>query len=229
MKALTTFSVLVLSAASLYGACGGGDDNMGAGGAGGGSTGAGGANAGGVKRSPSGECPGAGNTCTQAENDAYGKCITDKCDGQYKMCLGNDYKSGKFGGPCGTYVTCASKCGCGDTACSQACGTPDMTCVNCLINLSPCALNSGCKVPACAGAPATGGGGASGGGGAGGSGGVTISGTCADLLKCCMSITDATKKMQCMMQHDQAKMAGAAGDTVCGIGYTVFKSSGVCK
>ncbi|MDB5215066.1 MAG: hypothetical protein JWO86_2993, partial [Myxococcaceae bacterium] len=62
------------------------------------------------------------STCTQAETDSYNSCLTTMCDAQYQAALGSGYKTGSYGGACGTYITCTQACACNDTACYMKCG-----------------------------------------------------------------------------------------------------------
>ncbi len=220
---------LSLSLGVCVGACPGGDDDnkpgVDAGTTPGGTTPGGTIPGSGVPSSMMGgmACPSGSQqgSCTAAESKAYGDCIITKCDSQYSMCLGSGYKTGTFGGPCGTWMTCQSKCGCNDSACVTACGQPPAACSTCIQSLSSCVLNSGCQIPTCAG-----GGGAGGaGGGAGGAGGGA-GGTCADLARCCASVTNAGVKMACDAQYNTLK---GAGDFACGQVLNVYKMQNLCK
>lgn len=165
-----------------------------------------------TERSKTGECK--PSDCTDQEQQDYSSCLTTQCDAEYAKCLGSDYKNGNFGGPCKAYMECTTKCKCGDTACTQACGVPPPSeCVNCLTQAGQCA-NSKCPAPKCYSQQ-------QGGGDAGSS-----SGTCADLAACCASITDATKKATCEQQFAQVQ---AAGDAACGAMYSQQKSAGNCQ
>ena len=189
-------------------------------------------------------------TCTAAQNKAYGDCVQSKCDGAYKMCFGDSYKSGSFGGPCAVWIGCSAKCNC-DTTCMGTCGLAPPDCRTCLMGpLTQCVVKSSCVPPVCSGggtggsgggtggsgggtggsggnAGGSGGGGAggSGGGGAGGSGGG--SGTCADLMRCCANAINAQIKAACQMQLEMIKnMPGA--DEACGQLAGYYKMSGNC-
>lgn len=144
------------------------------------------------------------STCTEAELKPYGDCVNEKCATKYAECYGADYKSGNFGGPCGTYIKCTQACGCNDTACYQKCGTPDAACTTCIQGSATCA--DSCTVPSCG----SGSSGSSGGGGGGK--------TCADLKACCDKITDASKKSNC----DQTYNAVKGSDANCGALYSTF-------
>ena len=165
-------------------------------------------------------CTGAGsgatNTCTATETTTYGNCVQAACNTTYTTCLGAGYKTGTYGGACGTWFKCASACPCTDTTCLLACGPPSADCTTCLQQFSTCSAT--CTEPACY-STASGSGGASGAhtGGASGTstggapgtstGGVsgsatggtsgTATGTCADLTNCCNKAADATTKLDC--------------------------------
>lgn len=193
---------LVATAGSLLAvaACSGSSTSTGTGGDGGasssssssssgasGSTGSSGSS-GGIK-----ECPSTESTCTEAEAKPYSDCIAAQCDTTFTQCYGAGYKSGTFGGPCGTYITCTQACGCDDDACRAKC-TLDDACKNCVIPaVSTCA--SKCEAPACAS------GGSS--GSSGSSGGATKS--CADLKTCCDGLADEDKKTECNQVYDGVK------------------------
>jgi hypothetical protein len=176
-------------------------------------------------------CPpsntGAG-TCSAEQTKAYSDCLQNKCDSAYQACFGSGYKSGSFGGACGTWIGCYAKCPCGDTACRGACGLPPADCQACTVNqLGPCQMNAGCTYPTCTGTGTGGSGGGtggSGGGGAGGGGG----GTCSDLAKCCNSLADASQKSACNMAVTGAMQPGL-GDAYCGQILMVYRAGGVCK
>jgi hypothetical protein len=53
-----------------------------------------------------------------------------------------------------------------------------------------------------------------------------FAGTCADLLACCNSIADATKKAQCQAGY---ALVQSSGDTACGVAYTGLKQDGYCQ
>ena len=167
----------------------GGTSGATSGGASGGTSGAtsGGTSGGGVIGNKCGTTGSSTSTCTQAETDSYNSCITTMCDAQYQMALGSGYKTGSYGGACGTYITCTQACACNDTACYGKCGQPDAACTTALTSASTCAMNK-CPPPAClsAGKDA---------GSSGTSGGTTH--TCAELRACCDKIADPTEKMNC--------------------------------
>lgn len=200
----------VLLCALTAGACGdsdddkeGGDNGGGNGGASGNGGSGGGASAG--ERDENGNCIPETSTCTQAEQDAYTDCLTTMCDAPYKKCLGDGYKTGNFGGPCGTFIECSNACDCDDTACTQAC-TPSSECTSCLTNdVSPCVQK--CEIPECYT-----------GGGAGlPEGGIPGAGkTCADLKACC----DAKPAGQAKDTCNQLLMASQNMDIACGAYYT---------
>ena len=177
-----------LLAASMACSSGGGGGDGGAGGDGGGG-------GGGPK-----QCAPSGNTmCTQADLDAYGQCAVQNCDAQYQKCMGAGYKSGSFGGLCGTYISCTQKCGCNDNACYQACGQPDMACTSCLTNDLNACVQSKCTLPKCFG----------------------VNKTCADLQACCAKLTDMTKKATCDATYNAVK---SSGDIACNAAIQNYKT-----
>jgi hypothetical protein len=167
-------------------------------------------------------CPSSSSSgCTAEQNKTYSDCVINACDAQYKSCLGNDYKSGTFGGPCASYFSCVTKCGCTDQACRTACMIP-AECQTCIVGqLAPCVVGAACTAPTCNG----GSGGAGGAGGAGGGGGG--GGTCADLAACCAAMTNAQIKMACMAQYNAVK--GAGGDPACNSVVSAYRAAGQCK
>lgn len=181
-----------------------------------------------------GMCAPATSTCTQAETNAYSTCLSNACNSSFAACYGPNYKTGSYSGPCATYLTCVSKCACGDTACEVAC-TMDATCQTCETGIFSCVLGASCTPPACyAGTSGTGGTSGGGSGGtSGGTGGFTgfdgsipgldggFSGTCANLLACC-NATSAQLKPACMMAYASIL---STGDTGCGIVFTEIKST----
>ncbi len=126
------------------------------------------------------------STCTDAENQAYGSCLQDKCNSEYSKCFGADYKSGKFSGSCGPYITCTQACPCNDTACTSKCAAPTSECTTCLQGFSSCSQQ--CPVPACAT------GGSSGSSGSSGTPAGTTCGTatCATGEYCSLSYDSST-------------------------------------
>ena len=159
-------------------------------------------------------------SCTQAELTTYDNCIVAKCGSMSSTCNS---------GPCASYSSCASKCGCNDTACRTACGQPSSACETCLGQVGACVLGANCMAPACLTGGGTGGtsGGAGStgalGGFSGGLGGSTGSGgTCADLLACCNAATNATVKSACMSEYTTLM---SSGDAACGAFLGPVKSS----
>jgi hypothetical protein len=124
-------------------ACGGdgGSGNPDGGGAGG--TGGGGANA----------CIPATTSCTAADQAAvnqYVGCLETACATEYMACYGAGYKSGNYGGPCGTYAQCYAACGCNPpSSCTSACGAATQDCTACLSTLGACVAPAACSRPAC--------------------------------------------------------------------------------
>jgi len=169
-----------------------------------------------------------GGTCTAEQNKTYSDCIMSKCDSAFQTCYGAGYKSGNFSGPCQSWIACYAKCACNDMACRNACGFPMGECLTCATMTGSCVSSSGCMAPVCTGSGtggSGGGGGASGTGGAGGGGGG--SGTCADLMKCCASMTNAQLKMACDAQYNALK-SQAGGDSACGMLAAQYKAGGLC-
>lgn len=211
MKRVVLIVGLVLGA--LGAGCGSSssDDNGGAAGSGGGSTG------GNSSTTSRLACAGGQQgSCKEADYQEYGTCIANKCDTQYKKCLGSNYAKGDWGGACGSWMGCIAKCSCGDTACTSKCGVPDSTCASCLLtDINGCVMTSGCKQPACAGSSTP----------VGMMMPTMVTGTCSDLQKCCSSLS-GTDKSDCMAGYDQAK---AGGDTACGVVVSGLKAAGRCK
>lgn len=162
------------------------------------------------------QCPTPGqntSSCTQAEIDAYDNCPINNCDAELQECFGSGYKTGSFGGACGTYVSCSQKCACGDTACQQACGLPDQNCQTCLQKYSSC-YQAKCPEPACM---KTGSSTSSTSSSSSSTGGTAK--TCADLQTCCNGLTDAQKKSTCLQGYDAIK---ASGDAACAQAYSAL-------
>jgi hypothetical protein len=201
-------------------------------------------------------CPTSSGTaaCTAAQVKPYSDCVESKCGSAFQECYGSGYKSGSFSGPCGTWIGCYAKCNC-DKTCQSACGLPPAECNTCLsTKVTPCVLGAACTYPMCngtggsggaggsgsggnggAGGSGSGGNGGAGGSGSGGSGGAggagggggTGGGTCADLTKCCNSMTNASQKASC----DMALMASmqAGGDFYCNQILMVYRVAMVCQ
>lgn len=144
------------------------------------------------------------STCTDAEIKPYSDCINDKCGAKFAECYGPGYKTGNFGGPCGTYITCSNACACNDTTCYQKCGTPAPACSTCLQGVGTC--TSACTAPACATASTSS---SSGGPGAK---------SCADLKACCDAIVDPAKKTECNQTYSAVK----ASEASCNAIYTTY-------
>ncbi|HSO33580.1 MAG TPA: hypothetical protein VLT33_13700 [Labilithrix sp.] len=158
------------------------------------------------------QCPSSGSKCTDAENQAYGSCIQEKCDATFTKCYGADYKNGNFSGACGTYITCTQACACGDTACLTKC-TFDDACKNCVLPaVSTCSEQ--CTPPACATGGSSGSSGTSGSSGGAGK-------TCADLKACCDKIPAGSTKDSCNQTYDS--LAGM--DSQCAIVYSGYAPS----
>jgi hypothetical protein len=181
-------------------AAGSGGSGGGAGGATGGSggaTGGSGGAAGGAGGTPNfGMCAGSGNSCSQSEINDHNNCLISKCESAYTPCIGANWRTGSYGGSCGTWLKCVNDCGCGNLNCFIACGLPPAACQTCLQTASQCEMSM-CPRPACYGTLPDGGASIPDGGGFNfGDGGFDFdalnikfdvgSGTsCADLQKCC--------------------------------------------
>ena len=92
---------------------------------------------------------GGSSSCSKAELDTYNSCTYAACETQYKACYGAGVQMGNFSGPCGTFITCTSKCGCGDLGCFLGCGMPSSACVTCSEAVATCQESSSCTKPAC--------------------------------------------------------------------------------
>lgn len=152
------------------------------------------------------QCPSTGTStsnCKSGELETYSTCVQDKCDGEYKKCLGPDYKTGTFAGACGSYVTCTNACACEDNTCRMKC-TLSAECSSCFSGFGTC--SQACTVPACASQGSSGTSGAS--GTAGGK-------TCAELETCCNAKTGASKDA-CVQAYDAVK---GSGDSACNAAY----------
>jgi hypothetical protein len=153
-------------------------------------------------------CPTNPGPCNQAEVNQYGLCIADRCDAAYQACFGAAYRTGTFGGVCGTYYGCVTRCGCSDNACRSGCGIAPVDCQTCIATkVAVCANNSGCARPACVG-PAP-----------------PANNTCADLLSCCNSISDQYQRSFCLTEYQQAR---AHGDFICSTFVQGYRESGMC-
>ena len=155
------------------------------------------------------------STCTQSEIDSYNNCNFSMCDAEYQAALGSGYKTGSYAGACGTYITCTTACPCGDSACTQKCGLPDMACQTAIGKASSCSQMK-CPQPACFKS-----GGTSGtSGGTSGTSGTTMH-TCAELMACCAKIADASIKSAC----DQTYTAVMASESNCNAVYASYAAS----
>jgi hypothetical protein len=185
------------------------------------------------------------SSCKADELEDFTSCSTSKCDDEYKDCLGDDYKDGKFGGECGEYQECITACDCGDTDCISDCGAPSSDCTSCLIKASQCVATE-CDVPSCFDDEDQGDGdegdgdegdgdegdgdegdGDEGDGDEGDGDGDTIPGgeyDCDDLKNCCDGLT-GSKKTSCETAYDAAS---GQGDLACGVVYSGFQEQGTC-
>jgi hypothetical protein len=154
-------------------------------------------------------CPANPGACNQAEVNQYGLCIADRCDAAYQTCFGPSYRSGTFGGVCGTYYGCVAHCPCNDSACRSRCGIAPLDCLTCIAaQVATCANNSGCARPACVG-PAPNG-----------------NETCADLLRCCNSLSDEDQRSFCLTEYAEAR---GQGDFICAPFVQGYRRSGMCR
>jgi hypothetical protein len=134
--------------------------------------------------------------CTQAEIDGYTDCITESCEPTAEECYGPDYRSGEYSGPCKENIECATEdCECGDSQCMQGCPGA-AACGECFA-ANPCGTD--CKIPSCAV------------GGALADAGIDIDvdKTCADVLKCCATLT-GDQMTQCTEGVKAIMQAGGA-------------------
>jgi hypothetical protein len=139
-------------------------------------------------------CSTGASPCSQAQLDAYGQCVSDKCDAQVRLCYGDNYKNGSYGNLCGGYIACAIRCACTDTACRTMCfQLASAECRTCLQDIGSCAQSKGCMINCSGGSDAS----------------APAGGTCADLQACCGQIADANVKMACMAQVTAGASAGA--------------------
>lgn len=140
------------------------------------------------------KCTGADHpSCTQAEVDTYEQCVMNACDAEMKQCFGSGYRSGSYGGPCGSWLTCSAKCACNDNACEQKC-QPENACMDCIAGTSKCTESAKCTRPACM----TGGGSKSDAGST--QDASAYEAACADLMTCCDALTDAAAQDVCYKQ-----------------------------
>lgn len=156
------------------------------------------------KRGPTNatQCPGLVATgavghCGETELENYARCVEDACQREYRDCFGTNYGQGQFSGPCADFLECASHCDCADESCQHACATAE--CTSCMIRFVSCGFSCANKL-ACAQSSATDGGG-------------DRTTTCADLLSCCSTLGDESRKQQCAMTHGQ--LSALADDSGC--------------
>ena len=237
---IVRISTLVSFACLLFAACGSSKSTTSTDGGTGGRIGTGGGT-GGTGTGGPGTCAPANNTCTAAETNAYSTCVQNACDASYRTCLGPNYRTGSYSGPCGAYYNCFGACACNDTACILACGLPVAECQTCLLTIQTC--TNTCTQPACFSTTGTGGtsgggtggragggtggraGGATGGTTGGGTGGGTGSATaCADFMACCNASTNATVKSVCLAQYGNV---AAMGNDACATALAQIKPA-VC-
>jgi len=212
MRNVIVLSLVVASGALAF-ACGDDDDDKksenggdaDAGISAGRDSGAGGAKDGGASCDPMDQMEGT-EECTPAQLKVYSDCVDTACSDEYTKCYGPGYKQGKFSGVCGTYLNCTQDCDCNDSACQAACN-PSSECETCLQSFASCASSCISKLQC-----------------AFGDSGVALGDkTCADLLTCCNSLTDADQKTDCKDTHAQIVMSGGGvADLVCSGLYTTY-------
>ena len=122
--------------------------------------------------------------CPQQSIDDYAGCVVAQCDAKYKMCLGDAYAAGNFGGPCKAWIECGRACANCDQACLAKCSEMHYTgdCKSCVEGpLTECVVASitsgACKLPC-----------------------VTI-GTGCDGLKTCCGTLDGDDRKKCEEAH----------------------------
>ena len=90
-----------------------------------------------------------GTTCTGVPE--YQTCVKDKCGSRAKLCWGNDYQSGNYGGLCGDAMKCSTACLCDASyqSCVGQCHAKYLTsqCQNCFRDLVVC--EGQCPFPVC--------------------------------------------------------------------------------
>jgi hypothetical protein len=168
-----------------------------------------------------GECMGDYKSCSKAEIDTFLKCSSDRCGDKYATCYGPDYMSGAYSGPCAESATCQKACACDDSACQAACPRQPIECTTCLGPFALC-VQSECGFPTCMMAAQDGGAAYDG----AYDGAPTGTKTCGDLVACCASLADASKRATCEKQYDAVK---GYGDTVCNSVYQSYAMQGLCK
>jgi hypothetical protein len=205
----TLGSSLLVSMCMLAIACGGDDDDDGAGksAAGKGGSGSAGKGAAGSSSDPQ-ECSPmmammpitvpAG--CTQAQLDEYTDCFSTSCEPTFEACYGPDYRDGTYAGPCKAQIECATEtCDCDDTACMMNCPGTQM-CVQCITGM---VCGRDCKIPTCGLDEAL------------RDSGISLNKTCDDVLACCATLA-AEQMQQCMTTINMVKQGGGANaDLVC--------------
>lgn len=195
-----------------------------AGGAGGNAVGGarGGSGSGGAlaNPNPTGLCPAATASCSQAEWNTYTTCVANACDTQYQLCLGASYRAGTYNGPCGPWARCLSACGCGNAGCRAACPAQTADCASCFSSTSSCLLS--CNIPACAVTTAPDAGTHP---DAAGSVDAATGANCAALAACCNAIADSAQRSDC---QDTYGAIAASGDRACGQVLDEFKAIGYC-
>jgi hypothetical protein len=170
--------------------------------------------------------------CSPGERAAHGQCVFDRCGAATASCFGASARSGSYGGACGDWLSCLSSCGCGNLPCLAGCGEAPAACQRCQEDVATCQQAS-CPRPACLqpadaaapdapapdavspdlGAPP-----------------LSLpdagGGTCDDLMRCCLAISDEAKKAVCVGQVEPLRMLG--GDALCGPAYAARKMIGEC-
>jgi hypothetical protein len=91
--------------------------------------------------------------CTGVE--AYDSCLQKACGKELKVCFGDDFFNGHYGGDCVDYIKCVTACVCGPTyeKCATDCSFKiQLICQYCLMGpYKDCADKSGCQPVMCPG------------------------------------------------------------------------------
>jgi hypothetical protein len=179
-------------------------------------------------------CPVGRASCPPSEVTTYNRCLLDRCEPALMAC------------PCEAWISCTTRCGCGDVACRAAC-IPTFDCLVCGQSVARCVNESGCERPACYEPPPTDAGVREGGvvvvvppapvlgpDARPADGAVSpadaapvtdggLQGTCADLRRCCDSLA-ADARATCLMQ---AVVLGS--DPLCAAALLVYRGNGTCQ
>ena len=158
-------------------------------------------------------CGGNSSGIKSGGDDPVALC-NQSCDVYVNLCFPDAGQAGTLAkGVCQT--TCSSPSVMNSKNCSN--GPQIAAAYKACVDKTTCSDVMACSaaVPPCAGSNGAGGrtGGGTGGTTGAGLGGATGSGTCADLLACCNTTTDANAKSLCMTYYG---MISAGGDSACG-------------